>query len=377
MNTFITISLMVAIGAVIGGLTNSLAIRMLFRPYRAIYMGKFRLPFTPGLIPKRQNDLAKQMGRTVVEHLLTAEGLKKNIEGTNFQNKLTSFAQREVEKLLSSPESLKNTLEKVNLTVDKDSLEKSLHTVVEQRYEQLMNEWRHQKVEDVLPANWRKKAEAGTNELAYYLQEKVYEFLNSPEGKWKVGALIDNYLENQGFLGNMIQSFMGSERVIDRVHPVLIRYVTARETTEWLQGMLQSELHAALNQPVGEYEQKIGKDHIHSALRQTVSKALPLEQWLNTSIKEWAAPFKSKLITDFIPALIPVVTAMLAERIDRMMQSMKLSEIVQEEVESFDVGRLEEMVLGISRREFKMITYLGALLGGIIGLFQGILVLFL
>jgi uncharacterized membrane protein YheB (UPF0754 family) len=33
-------------------------------------------------------------------------------------------------------------------------------------------------------------------------------------------------------------------------------------------------------------------------------------------------------------------------------------------------------VLGISRREFKMITYLGALLGGMIGMLQGIIVLF-
>ncbi|SIC32620.1 Protein of uncharacterised function (DUF445) [Mycobacteroides abscessus subsp. abscessus] len=39
--------------------------------------------------------------------------------------------------------------------------------------------------------------------------------------------------------------------------------------------------------------------------------------------------------------------------------------------------RLEEMVLSISRRELKMITYLGALLGGIIGLLQGFLVLFI
>ncbi|WP_173917026.1 DUF445 domain-containing protein [Halobacillus sp. Marseille-Q1614] len=377
MNTFLTILLMVVIGAAIGGITNSLAIRMLFRPYRAIYIGKYRLPFTPGLIPKRQNDLARQMGRTVVEHLLTAEGIKKKIEGSKFQNKLTSFAQRELERALSSSASVKDALEKVELSISKESVEDSLQLFIEKRYDQVMEDIRHQKVEDVLPPEWRAKAEAGTSELAYYLQEKVYEFLVSPEGKWKVGALIDNYLENQGFLGNMVQSFMGSERVIDRVHPVILRYATARETTEWLQTMLQKELHAALKRPVGEYEQKIGKDHIQSGLSQALSKALPLQQWLDRSITEWAAPFKSRLLLDVIPALMPKVTNLLAERIERMMQSMKLSEIVQEEVESFDVGRLEEMVLGISKREFKMITYLGALLGGTIGLMQGILVLFL
>ncbi|MCM2606480.1 DUF445 family protein [Rossellomorea marisflavi] len=57
------------------------------------------------------------------------------------------------------------------------------------------------------------------------------------------------------------------------------------------------------------------------------------------------------------------------------MEKMNLQEIVQEQVSSFSVGRLEELVLGISKREFKMITYLGALLGGIIGIIQGIFAL--
>ncbi|WP_252314102.1 DUF445 family protein [Sinobaca sp. H24] len=40
------------------------------------------------------------------------------------------------------------------------------------------------------------------------------------------------------------------------------------------------------------------------------------------------------------------------------------------------MGRLEAMVLAISGKEFKMITYLGALLGGFIGAFQGLFALF-
>ena len=35
-------------GGVIGYFTNDVAIKMLFRPYRPIYLGKRRLPFTPG-----------------------------------------------------------------------------------------------------------------------------------------------------------------------------------------------------------------------------------------------------------------------------------------------------------------------------------------
>ena len=49
--------------------------------------------------------------------------------------------------------------------------------------------------------------------------------------------------------------------------------------------------------------------------------------------------------------------------------------MVKEQVDTFPVAVLEDLVLGISRREFKMITVLGAFLGGIIGIVQGIIAL--
>ncbi len=48
------------IGGIIGLITNGLAIKMLFRPHKEIYIGKFRLPFTPGLIPKEKIELQQQ-----------------------------------------------------------------------------------------------------------------------------------------------------------------------------------------------------------------------------------------------------------------------------------------------------------------------------
>lgn len=64
-------------GAIIGYFTNDLAIKMLFRPYRAIYIGKRQLPFTPGLIPRNQERLAKRVSDTIMGSLLTPEELQK------------------------------------------------------------------------------------------------------------------------------------------------------------------------------------------------------------------------------------------------------------------------------------------------------------
>jgi len=65
------------LGAVIGYFTNDLAIRMLFRPYRPLYLGRYRVPFTPGLIPSNQGRLAARVADTITSSLLTPEELQK------------------------------------------------------------------------------------------------------------------------------------------------------------------------------------------------------------------------------------------------------------------------------------------------------------
>jgi len=58
-------------GALIGYFTNDIAIKMLFRPYKPVYFGKRQLPFTPGLIPRNQERLAKRIADTIMGSLLT------------------------------------------------------------------------------------------------------------------------------------------------------------------------------------------------------------------------------------------------------------------------------------------------------------------
>jgi uncharacterized membrane protein YheB (UPF0754 family) len=64
------------VGGVIGYFTNDIAIKMLFRPYKTLYIGKQRIPFTPGLIPRNQERLAKRISDTIMGSLLTPEELQ-------------------------------------------------------------------------------------------------------------------------------------------------------------------------------------------------------------------------------------------------------------------------------------------------------------
>ena len=64
-------------GTIIGFGTNYIAVKMLFRPYKAVKIGKFSLPFTPGVIPKRRTDIAKALGDTISKELFTNNDIKK------------------------------------------------------------------------------------------------------------------------------------------------------------------------------------------------------------------------------------------------------------------------------------------------------------
>lgn len=65
------------LGGIIGYFTNDIAIKMLFRPYRArTFLGR-RIPFTPGLIPSNQERLATKIADTIMRSLLTPEELQK------------------------------------------------------------------------------------------------------------------------------------------------------------------------------------------------------------------------------------------------------------------------------------------------------------
>ena len=80
--TYLTLLITPVIGAIIAYCTNWLAISMLFRPYRPIYIFGIQLPFTPGLIPKEQARLAKKLAAAVGSHIITPEMVGQKLIST-------------------------------------------------------------------------------------------------------------------------------------------------------------------------------------------------------------------------------------------------------------------------------------------------------
>jgi len=82
----------IAFGALAGGLTNTIAIWMLFHPYEApMLFGRWRVSFFQGAVPKNQARLAAAIGRTVGNRLLTPEDLTSTFADREFRD---AFDQR-------------------------------------------------------------------------------------------------------------------------------------------------------------------------------------------------------------------------------------------------------------------------------------------
>lgn len=374
MQIALTIIMMIAIGAIIGGFTNYLAIKMLFRPYKTLYIGKWRVPFTPGLIPKRQDELAEQMGKVVTRHLLTPEGIKKKFLNENFQREMTSFVQREMENFLYSQKTPAELLETLGITDVHVKAEVRINEWIDEKYESIMGKYRHQSLRMVIPENIIEKVDAKLPVISDFIIQKGVDYFSSYEGNRRIQKMADDFLkERSGVLGNMLQMFMGNMNLADKIQPEIIKFLKNEGTAEMITALLQKEWNNVLEWETEKIEKQFKKDELLTMIKSNVSKLLNLEHVLQTPLSTLTASFQKEIVETVAQNGVQFFVEWLSTRIDNLMGKLRLQEIVRQQVETFSLEQLEEMVMTIINKELKMITFLGALLGGIIGLFQGFL----
>lgn len=101
------------IGAIIGYITNWLAIKMLFRPHTEKRIFGMKVPFTPGLIPKEQDRIAKSTGEAVGKHLLTSETMVEALRNNGMDEKFKIWVENKVLNIVRSNISIGEQLKEV------------------------------------------------------------------------------------------------------------------------------------------------------------------------------------------------------------------------------------------------------------------------
>ncbi|WBW98289.1 DUF445 family protein [Oceanirhabdus sp. W0125-5] len=100
------------VGALIGYVTNWLAIKMLFRPHNEMRIKGIKIPFTPGLIPKEKARIAKSVGKGIGDHLLTEDTIQEHLCGEKVDNAIRTWINMKIKELIEKKETLKTLLEK-------------------------------------------------------------------------------------------------------------------------------------------------------------------------------------------------------------------------------------------------------------------------
>lgn len=367
---------MAIIGAAIGGVTNHLAIKMLFRPHEAIYIKNWRVPFTPGLIPKRRDELAKQLGLTVVNYLLTPETFRKKFFSKDIQEKVEQFAQTKIEEtIFTNDKTIQDWLDLAGLSNVPTTIEKKVESIVAVQFESMKNTLSTKSIRTLLSADIQETVDAKIPVVVGHILEKGEDYFLSPEGEMTIKAMMDEFLASKGSLGGMINMFLGdSSSLVGRVQRELVKFLQSPGTTTLLTKIFMQEWDKLKDRPVMDFLEDIQFEPILANLQRYVKEQLAVADRLNYPITHYWPEGSIWMKESIVPRVVDKAFIQAEDKLEDVLKRLNLQEVVREQVDSFPVSKLEELVLGISKREFKMITVLGAVLGGLIGIVQGIIV---
>jgi len=198
------------IGAFIGYLTNRVAIRMLFRPLKAWHVGGVRVPMTPGVIPSKRLDLARNMGEVVGDHLLTDKEIGKGLQHEVFQNHLYNLIQERVEGVL----------------------QKDLGNLA-----------------STIPPRFKAYFKIGSKTVRYQLKEQIHSFIQSQEFSETVDKAIDSRLELflEQELGEIIT---GEERETTYafIEKNIVRMFDSEAMEQWVDDFVHQKVYSILQQ---------------------------------------------------------------------------------------------------------------------------------
>lgn len=194
------------IGAVIGYLTNNIAVKMLFRPLRPVKIGKYTLPFTPGIIPKGQSRLARAVGSAVGNNLLTEDVFEKKLLSDETIEKMENYIDEFFEKEKESDTTLEELLGMVSSPqIAAQQIEMAKSSITERMTNKIKEANLGAIVSDAVVDAAKKKIAGSFLEMmvsdnmlrsiAGYVEENVEEYIED-HGEEVVGKMVDDEADN-------------------------------------------------------------------------------------------------------------------------------------------------------------------------------------
>ena len=485
------------IGAVIGYITNWLAIKMLFRPREAKYIFGMKLPFTPGLIPKEKSRIANKVGETVGTHLLNSDSLSKALKDDKIKAKFNEVAKEKINQVINSnstlDDSLKNTLgenyyalkgnminniaktilesiqeeefknklkfyivdsikERLNKNPEKiiDFINSNkfreviIKTLEEEKTRDIIGkallkevktlEKEDLTIEEVIPENIKPYIEEYVKSQKDTLVDIIKNLLRDDEVSYKIKSAINDNIPS------IVSMFLSGDVIYGKLVSLVDKSLSEEENKEYICDAALAFVHESMKKKVSDVINNVGEEKlevISDALGDKISKKLNTEENIDSIISKLNCKISSfnsyeeiikVLFNDYENILIDNIDSMISQIVNnnqlsgeiskiiekvfdkflqnslndicynkqnlensimsildnlyndfvenksaKVLEIVDISSIVEEQINAFEVDYAEEIIIGIANKELKAITWLGALLGGILGILSPLL----
>jgi uncharacterized membrane protein YheB (UPF0754 family) len=301
-NLWVQFGIQVFVGTIAGGVTNTIAVWMLFNPKQP------RFGFQ-GAIPKNQARLAKSLGRTVGERLLTPGDLQSELSRPEFRAAFEARLRDVISMMLTSREPL---------------------------------------IDKVPPAVVTALENATTAYLPVAMT-KLGSFLGQPTTRVKVRdalhGMFNRFVDDMRFHERVFAKLMMSEKKFDTVLDAI-----EKDGVEQVVGLLEEP----------EVREEISKA-IHDAILAYLQK--PISDVLG-DVEARQDPDAPRRLA---AASAPVIWDWIDEQIPELVKKLDVQSMVERKVMAFSVERVEEILLMVIEKELRMIIMAGYVLGALVG----------
>lgn len=349
-------ALSVIIGTVAGGVTNAVAVWMLFHPYER----RFGLQ---GAIPKNKARLAKSIGRTVGEKLLTPADVVAELDRSGLrlavQERLAVLVAGMLEQergplreLLPAP--ILTEVERTIASLGAGLAENYVRHVHTPEFEDRVREFvakAWMQVEDIpLAQILTPERRASLAQQAAALSTDLIESSRADEGRSARAKIADFLLKLAGP--------ERTERFVERTVGEALERSEGRNVGDVL-GVLPEEtyvewiLNAARSARAAEFTFATAGSTARTLLDKPIGKP---SQWLPPETPVRLAQLAGPALWDWTVAQLP-----------GFLQRLDIEGMVERKVLGFSTQRIEEVIRGVTERELQLIVQLGYVLGAVIG----------
>ncbi|MCX7695108.1 MAG: DUF445 family protein [Caloramator sp.] len=432
------------VGALIGYITNYLAIKMLFRPHYEKRIFGIKIPFTPGLIPKEKERIAKSVGEAVGTHLLSTDVFVDALCSKQVKEQVVEWLKDRFYSLKNSSRNIYDLLIILGDKRDKviDNIKKSFTDVVVElirsdnnKILSIINEQidlkdvmlsildnldvrtkiknvieniseRDQTLREVMPSS----IDGSIKIYIYSNKDKIakglIEALSKDNVKEKISHSASRMVENT--LGKFAAMFLSPELIGEKIISSIQGYVSNEENHHDIAMMVialyekltetkvndifmsfsedsRKDIEDKLSNIIESYvkdlvygfnvEEGLNKIIHNGEMYKVVNMAVSylIDGFINMKLTNLLNNIEENELEALFNALDDVFEEFIKDKASKIIGLIDVSKLVEDRINSFDVAFAEEIILEVASKELSAITWLGALLGAIMGIISPLL----